>query len=130
VAARNTADCLDGDAGRGERLDVTVDGPDRDLELLGDLPGGELAAGLEQQEERHEPRRAHFRIMTEGGLFVCQSPGMNIWSDEWDEGEDWSGGGSKSRPLVPSGPFLGATVYELEPGKWMIYHAHHGSDEL
>jgi len=55
---------------------------------------------------------------------------MNIWTDEWDADEDWSGGGSKSRRLVPSGPFLGATVYELEPGTWMIYHAHHGSDEL
>src|SRR4051794_41385480 len=68
--------------------------------------------------------------MTEGGLFVCQSPAMSIWSDEWDELEDWSGGGAKSRRLVPRGAYLGATVYELDPGKWMIYHAHHGSDEL
>ena len=55
---------------------------------------------------------------------------MNIWDDAWDDDEDWSGGGSKSRRLVPRGPFLGATVYELDPGKWVIYHAHHGSDEL
>ena len=55
---------------------------------------------------------------------------MNIWTDEWDPDEDWSGGGGKSRRLVPRGPFLGATVYELEPEKWAIYHAHHGSDEL
>jgi uncharacterized cupin superfamily protein len=55
---------------------------------------------------------------------------MNIWSDEWDDGEDWSGGGSRSRQLVPRGPLLGATVYELEPGTWVIYHAHHGSEEL
>jgi uncharacterized cupin superfamily protein len=68
--------------------------------------------------------------MTEDGLFVCKSAGMNIWADEWDEVEDWSGGGAKSRRLVPRGPFLGASVYELEPGKWVIYHAHHGSDEL
>src|SRR5438874_8289439 len=54
----------------------------------------------------------------------------NIWSEQWDEVEDWSGGGAKSRLLVPRGPFLGATVYELEPGKSMIYHAHHGSEEL
>src|SRR2546430_17400846 len=54
----------------------------------------------------------------------------NIWSEQWDEVEDWSGGGGRSRLLVPRGPFLGATVYELDPGKWMIYHAHHGSEEL
>jgi len=55
---------------------------------------------------------------------------VNLWTDDWDEDEDWSGGGSKSRRLVPRGPHLGATVYELEPGAWAIYHAHHGSDEL
>ena len=68
--------------------------------------------------------------MTEDVLFVCDCPGMNIWDDAWDDDEDWSGGGSKSRRLVPRGPFLGATVYELDPGKWVIYHAHHGSEEL
>jgi uncharacterized cupin superfamily protein len=69
--------------------------------------------------------------MTEDVLFVCKAPVMNVWTEEWDEVEDWSGGGAKSRRLVPTGgPFLGATVYELEPGKWMIYHAHHGSEEL
>jgi len=55
---------------------------------------------------------------------------MSVWADEWDEGEDWSGGGAKSRRLVPSGPFLGASVYELGPGNWSIYHVHHGSEEL
>lgn len=55
---------------------------------------------------------------------------MNVWANDWDETEDWSGGGAKQRRLVGSGVFLGATVYELDPGKWMIYHAHHGSDEL
>jgi uncharacterized cupin superfamily protein len=55
---------------------------------------------------------------------------MNIWTDDWDDVDDWSGGGAKSRRLVPSGPFLGATVYELDPDRWVIYHAHHGSDEL
>src|SRR6059058_1336356 len=54
----------------------------------------------------------------------------NIWSEQWDEVEDWSGGGGRSRLLVPRGPFLGATVYELDPGNWVIYHAHHGSEEL
>jgi uncharacterized cupin superfamily protein len=55
---------------------------------------------------------------------------MNIWTGEWDDIEDWSGGGAKSRALVPRGSFLGATVYELGPGSFAIYHAHHGSDEL
>jgi uncharacterized cupin superfamily protein len=68
--------------------------------------------------------------MTEDGLFVCKTSAMSIWADEWDEAEDWSGGGAKSRQLVPRGPFLGATLYELDPGKWVIYHAHHGSEEL
>jgi uncharacterized cupin superfamily protein len=68
--------------------------------------------------------------MTEDGLFVCQTRLVNVWSDDWDEAEDWSGGGAKSRRLVPGGPFLGASVYELDPEKWAIYHAHHGSDEL
>ena len=55
----------------------------------------------------------------------------NIWSDEWGaQPEDWSGGGGRQKRLVPSGPFLGASVYELGPGNFMIYHAHHGSDEL
>jgi uncharacterized cupin superfamily protein len=68
--------------------------------------------------------------MTEDGLFVCQTRVVNVWGDEWDETDDWSGGGAKSRGLVPSGPFLGATLYELDPGTWVIYHAHHGSEEL
>jgi uncharacterized cupin superfamily protein len=56
---------------------------------------------------------------------------VNVWADEWDEREDWSGGGAKSRRLVPGGgPFLGMSVYALDPGKWVIYHAHHGSDEM
>lgn len=55
---------------------------------------------------------------------------MNVWTTEWDETEDWSGGGARERRLVERGPFLGASVYELDPGTWVIYHAHHGSDEL
>src|SRR5438309_453531 len=57
---------------------------------------------------------------------------MNIWSDDWGEqGEDWSGGGPLSKRLVPGGgPFLGASLYELGPGNFMIFHVHHGSEEL
>lgn len=53
----------------------------------------------------------------------------NIWTDEWDPGEDWSGGGGRSKRL-PRGSSLGASVYELGPGNWAVYHFHHGSEEL
>ena len=107
-----------------------MDCPDGDVEPRGDLGRRELPARLEQQKQRDKPCGPHSLKMTEDVLFVCDCPGMNIWDDAWDDDEDWSGGGSKSRRLVPRGPFLGATVYELDPGNWVIYHAHHGSDEL
>ncbi len=53
----------------------------------------------------------------------------NIWSDEWDPGEDWSGGGARFKGL-PRGSTLGASVYELGPGNWVPFHFHHGSEEL
>src|SRR5919198_4196831 len=53
----------------------------------------------------------------------------NIWSDEWEPGEDWSGGGARSKPL-PRGQALGASVYELGPGNWVPFHFHHASEEL
>jgi uncharacterized cupin superfamily protein len=69
--------------------------------------------------------------MTEDVLFTCEAPAMNIWDDEWGEqAEDWSGGGGLAKRLVPSGPQLGASLYELERGNFMIFHIHHGSEEL
>jgi uncharacterized cupin superfamily protein len=53
----------------------------------------------------------------------------NVWSDTWDAGEDWSGGGALSKRL-PRGDVLGATVYELGPGNFAVYHFHHGAEEL
>jgi uncharacterized cupin superfamily protein len=54
----------------------------------------------------------------------------NIWSDGWDEaGEDWSGGGAKEKRL-PRGERLGATVYELGSGNFVVYHFHHAWEEL
>ena len=53
----------------------------------------------------------------------------NIWSDTWDETEDWYGGGGEAKRL-PRTERLGATVYLLEPGNYDVYHFHHGSDEL
>jgi uncharacterized cupin superfamily protein len=57
----------------------------------------------------------------------------NIWSDEWPEqGFDWSGGGGKEKrlPRAPERPGLGATVAELGPGNFVIYHFHHAWEEL
>ena len=54
----------------------------------------------------------------------------NVFAGNWDETDDWSGGGAKSTRLVESGPQLGATVYELGPGNTAVYHFHHGSEEL
>jgi len=53
----------------------------------------------------------------------------NVWGDDWDPGEDWSGGGGRSKQL-PRGDELGASVYELGPGNWSPYHFHHASEEL
>ncbi|HVH50702.1 MAG TPA: cupin domain-containing protein [Gaiellaceae bacterium] len=58
---------------------------------------------------------------------------MNIWDDDWGEqAEDWSGGGALSKRLSPRGweHTLGASLYELDPGDFVVYHAHHGSEEL
>jgi uncharacterized cupin superfamily protein len=54
----------------------------------------------------------------------------NVFKDEWDDVEDWSGGGGKSKALVERGPALGASVYELGPGNFVVYHFHHGAEEL
>lgn len=53
----------------------------------------------------------------------------NIWSQTWDASNDWSGGGARSKRL-PRGSNLGATVYELAPGSFVVFHFHHGSEEL
>jgi uncharacterized cupin superfamily protein len=54
---------------------------------------------------------------------------LNVWSDDWDTVDDWTGGGAKSKRL-PRGPGLGATLYELGPGNSVVYHFHHGMEEL
>jgi uncharacterized cupin superfamily protein len=53
----------------------------------------------------------------------------NVWADAWEAGEDWSGGGAESRRL-PRGERLGATVYQLDPGDFGVYHFHHASEEM
>lgn len=53
----------------------------------------------------------------------------NIWSDSWEPFDDWSGGGGQAKRL-PRGPNLGASVYELGPGNFNVYHFHHAAEEL
>lgn len=64
------------------------------------------------------------------GQAVCHDAAVNIWGEEWDATDDWSGGGAKSKRLVDRGPQLGASLYELGPGNSIVYHFHHGSEEL
>jgi uncharacterized cupin superfamily protein len=55
----------------------------------------------------------------------------NVWADDWDDDEDWAGGGGKSKGLVPhAGQELGASLYELGPQNFTAFHFHHGSEEL
>jgi uncharacterized cupin superfamily protein len=53
----------------------------------------------------------------------------NIWSDTWDAGDSWSGGGGRWKRLS-RGTRIGATVYELDPGNFVPYHFHHASEEM
>jgi uncharacterized cupin superfamily protein len=53
----------------------------------------------------------------------------NIWTDGWESDDDWSGGGAETKRL-PRGTQLGATVYQLEPGDFVVFHFHHASEEL
>ena len=55
---------------------------------------------------------------------------LTVFGDDWDATDDWSGGGAKSKRLVDRGPDLGASLYELGPGNSVVYHYHHGSEEL
>ncbi len=54
---------VDRHARRAQRLDVAVDRSFGDLELARQLGGGQLAARLEQQQERHEARCTHDRTI-------------------------------------------------------------------
>jgi uncharacterized cupin superfamily protein len=54
----------------------------------------------------------------------------NVFGNGWDALDDWSGGGAKTKHLVERGPTLGASLYELGPENSVVYHFHHGSEEL
>jgi uncharacterized cupin superfamily protein len=53
----------------------------------------------------------------------------NIWSNDWESDDDWSGGGAETTRL-PRGEQLGATLYQLAPGDSVIFHFHHAQEEL
>jgi uncharacterized cupin superfamily protein len=57
----------------------------------------------------------------------------NIWSDDWGEQPaDWSGGGGRQKrlPRANERPGLGATLAELDPTNFVVYHFHHAWEEL
>ena len=55
----------------------------------------------------------------------------NIWIDEWEserQDEEWAADRSTR---LPRGEQIGATLYEVPPGKTGgYYHFHHGAEEL
>jgi uncharacterized cupin superfamily protein len=53
----------------------------------------------------------------------------NIWTDEWESDDDWSGGGAEAKRL-PRGDQIAATLYELEPDDFVVYHFNHAWEEL
>ena len=59
IPARRTADGLDRNAGRGERVGIALDRPLGHLEPLGELRRRQLPPGLEQEEERDQSARTH-----------------------------------------------------------------------
>ena len=57
--AARSAFGVDRNAGLAQGIDVTVDGPDRDLELFGQLGGGQASARLQQEQQVNQATRAH-----------------------------------------------------------------------
>jgi uncharacterized cupin superfamily protein len=57
----------------------------------------------------------------------------SIWSDEWERAVDHGSFGVRGTSVgrLAGAAQVGATVYELDPGKRnMPYHAHHGIEEV
>ena len=123
VAAGRAAHRLDRHARSRERLDVAVDRAHGRLELLRELCGGQLAAGLEQEQERYEPRGTHLVNMTEDGLFVCKSLVHEHDANIWDDAVGRAAGGLVGRRrhvakrLVPSGPAARREPLRARPGQ-------------
>jgi hypothetical protein len=54
---------IDRNARAAQRVDVPVDGPNRDTQLLSELTGRQPAPVLQQEDEGEEPGRAHVPII-------------------------------------------------------------------
>jgi quercetin dioxygenase-like cupin family protein len=55
----------------------------------------------------------------------------NIWSDEWERERDDEEWAADRSTRLPRGEQMGATLYEVPPGKTGgYYHFHHGAEEL
>ena len=91
---------------------------------------------LEREERRLERLRLVAHDLGARRALRRSRPGStgrrltNVFRSEWDATDDWSGGGAKSKRLVERGTQLGASLYELGPGNSVVYHFHHGSEEL
>ena len=48
---------------------------------------------------------------------ICQDRAVNIWADEWDATDDWSGGGAKSKRLVGQRPAARRKPLRARPGQ-------------
>lgn len=71
---------VDGNARAVQRIDVPVDGPDRNGQLLGELTGRQPAPVLQQEDEGEKPSRAHepiFPVPDPGGFVRL----LRFWSN-------------------------------------------------
>ena len=59
IAAFRAAIGIDGNAGRGERIDVAIDGAHRNLAGVREFRRGDLSPRLQGGEDRKQPARAH-----------------------------------------------------------------------
>jgi uncharacterized cupin superfamily protein len=59
-------------------------------------------------------------------------PVANVHADDWDDERDRAGFRYRFLRLGErvGGDRLGAAVFELPPGQRMLYHCHHGNEEL
>jgi uncharacterized cupin superfamily protein len=55
----------------------------------------------------------------------------NIWSSDWEAERDDQEWAADKTTRLPRGEKIGATLYEVPPGKTGgYYHVHHGAEEL
>ena len=95
--------------------------------VLLDVVRGVVVAGQSLEALVGRAVEVHATIMTTREVAVDVP---NVWSDRWEHesDEEWAAG--KSTRLA-RGDEVGATVYEIAPGRTSgYYHFHHGAEEL